>query len=76
MAKLAVAGFDYANTSRGYWARLRDGGGRDVILTVYPASLLSMLRAGVLVGVAKADAEAIEKTACIPAEVSVESSPL
>lgn len=57
MAKLAVVGFDYAGPARGYWARLRDGGGRDVIVTDYPGSLLSMLRAGVLVGQAKLDAE-------------------
>jgi hypothetical protein len=60
VAKLAVAGFDYANASRGYWARLRDGGGRDVLLTQYPETLLAMLRAGVLVGEAKADAEKLK----------------
>lgn len=59
MAKLTVAGFDYAAEARGYWARLRDGGGRDVILTMYPGTLLSMLKAGVLAGEARADAEAL-----------------
>lgn len=53
---LRTVGFDYAEAHRGYWARLRDGGGREVILTEYPASLLSMYRAGVLEGEAKADA--------------------
>jgi len=56
--KLSVAGFDYANASRGYWARLRDGGGREVILTEGTRTLVSMLRAGVLAGEAKTDAEA------------------
>ena len=54
---LRPVGFDYVGAERGYWARMRDGGGREVILTEYPASLLAMARAGVLVGEAKADAE-------------------
>lgn len=54
---LSPAGFDYADASqRGYWAMLRDGAGRTVLLTEYPATLLSMLRAGVLDGEAKRDA--------------------
>jgi len=54
---LRVAGFDYADESRGRWARLRDGSGREVIVTDHPSVLLAMLRAGVLAGQAKADAE-------------------
>ena len=38
---------------------MRDGGGREVILTEGQTTLLSMYRAGVLVGVAKADAEGL-----------------
>jgi hypothetical protein len=61
VTRLAVAGFDYADDRRGYWARLRDGGGRDVVLTQYPSTLLAMLQAGVLVGQAKADAEKLKE---------------
>ena len=47
--RLRLAGFDYADQSqRGYWATLRDGAGNTVIVTDYPSTLLSMLRAGVL----------------------------
>ena len=59
MAKAQSRGFDYVGGVRGYWAKLRDGAGREVTLTEYPRSLLSMLRAGVLVGQAKEDAEAL-----------------
>lgn len=38
---------------------MRDGGGREVILTAGVTTLLEMHRAGVLAGTAKADAEAI-----------------
>lgn len=55
--KLKPAGFDYSTEARGYWAKLRDGAGREVTLCEHPDSLLSMLRAGVLVGLAKEDAE-------------------
>jgi len=51
--------FDWANGHRGHWAVLKDGAGRTVTLTDYPQSLLSMLRAGVLTGQAKQDAEGI-----------------
>lgn len=57
--KLKTAGFDYADGHRGYWARLRDGAGRTVTLTEFPASLLSMLKAKILIGEAKEDAERI-----------------
>jgi hypothetical protein len=60
VSRLSVAGFDYADGKRGYWARLRDGGGRDVILTAHPETLLAMLKAGVLAGEAKADAEKLK----------------
>jgi len=59
VAKSKTGGFEYVGESRGYWAKLRDGAGREVTLTEYPRSLLSMLRAGVLVGQAKEDAEAL-----------------
>jgi len=55
--RLRLAGFDYADQSqRGYWATLRDGAGNTVIVTDYPRTLLSMLRAGVLEGEAQRDA--------------------
>jgi hypothetical protein len=57
--RLALAGFDYATATRGYWARLRNGSGHEVIITNHPTSLLDMLKAGVLTGAAKADAEEI-----------------
>ena len=58
---LRPAGFDYASGRRGYWALLRDGAGAVVILTEHPATLLSMFRAGVLVGAAKDDAAQIAR---------------
>lgn len=69
MPRLAPAGFDYADETRGYWARLRDGGGRELILTEYPGTLLAMLRAGVLVGEAKADAEKLKELGADPQSV-------
>jgi hypothetical protein len=59
-ARLKAVGFDYVGLPRGHWACLRDGAGRNVTLCEWPASLLSMLKAGVLVGEAKEDAEALE----------------
>lgn len=53
------SGFDYATADRGAGALMRDHAGREVILCEWPASLLSMLRAGVLTGTAKQDAEAL-----------------
>ncbi len=60
-ARLAPVGFDYADDRRGYWARLRDGSGREILITEYPVTLLAMLKAGVLVGEAKMDAEKLKE---------------
>lgn len=59
--KLTVAGYDYATAKRGGFARLRDGAGHEVRLTDFPRTLISMLKAGVLAGEAKADAEKLVK---------------
>lgn len=59
---LSVAGFDYSTEARGAWARLQNGNGQEVVLTDFPTTLLSMLKAGVLTGRAKADAEALRQT--------------
>lgn len=65
MAKMKMrtphGGFDYVGERRGYWARLSNGVGAEVTLTEYPRSLLGLLEAGVLVGAAKDDAEALKK---------------
>jgi hypothetical protein len=56
-----AAGFDYATKVRGYWARLRNGKGDEIVITDFPTSLLHMLKAGELAGAAKADAEALSR---------------
>ena len=48
---------------------MRDGGGRDVILTEGTTTLLAMLRAGVLAGEAKADAEKLKVLGDSPARI-------
>ena len=58
MAKAKIQGgpgFDFVDEHRGQWARLRNGRW-EVVLVEWPASFLSMLRAGVLVGRAQDDA--------------------
>lgn len=55
---LSPPAFDWAGPERGHWAMLRDGD-RTVTLTSWPQTLLSMLKAGVLAGEAKRDAEAL-----------------
>ena len=55
MSRTPPAAFDWDTPKRGAWATLSSGSSQ-VMLTEYPASLLSMLRAGVLVGEAKRDA--------------------
>jgi hypothetical protein len=57
----ASAGFDFVNAHHGYWAMLKDGAGRTVVLTAWPATLLSMYRAGMLAGTAKSEAEALDR---------------
>lgn len=49
--------FDYVGERRGYWAQLAAPNGHRVTLTEHPGTLLSMLRAGVLTGEARRDAE-------------------
>ena len=52
-------GFDWMDERRGFYGRLINGARRTVVLTEWPGTLMAMLRAKVLDGVAKADAEAI-----------------
>ena len=55
MSRTPPAAFDWDTPKRGAWATLSSGPFQ-VMLTESPASLLSMLRAGVLTGEAKRDA--------------------
>ena len=55
MSRAPLIAFDWDSPRRGAWATLSSGPFQ-VMLTEYPASLLSMLRAGVLTGEAKRDA--------------------
>jgi hypothetical protein len=57
----AVTRFDFVDPARrGAWTRLVDEtGGSEVTITDWPASLVQMMLAGVLVGTAKRTAEAL-----------------
>ena len=65
-----IASFDYEDPAKtGRWATLVDGDFR-VILTEWPATLLSMFRAGVLRGKAKEDAELLMEISSLPSDSS------
>jgi hypothetical protein len=53
----SAPGFDFVGPKRGRFCRLTHPNGHEVICTEWPGTLLSMLKAGVLVGKALAEAQ-------------------